>query len=62
MALANLGVGSYSIATALHSGQSHLDVNYEWVDLAEVFHIVNANKNEFVGNAWIEPRIEITQL
>ena len=58
----NLGVGSYSIATALHSADTHIEANYEWRDLALVFNVVNTSKNFFNGSNWIEPNIEIVQL
>ncbi|MDD5462384.1 MAG: ABC transporter ATP-binding protein [Methylococcales bacterium] len=57
----NLGPGSYSIATALHSHDVHVTNNYEWRDLACVFHVVNLNKFEFVGSTWLAPNIEVYQ-
>ena len=55
---ANLGVGSYSVAVALHTTDSHLSRNYEWVDLTLVFNVVNISQSEFVGMAWIPPTVE----
>ncbi|KTS36746.1 MULTISPECIES: ABC transporter ATP-binding protein [Pantoea] len=57
--LANLGVGSYSIAVALHSSETHVARNYEWRDLALVFTVVNSGKPSFVGVAWMPPQLEI---
>jgi lipopolysaccharide transport system ATP-binding protein len=57
----NLGPGSYSIQTALCSSDTHLVDNYEWRDLALLFHVVNRDKPTFTGSSWIEPRIEITR-
>ncbi|MBD8595457.1 ABC transporter ATP-binding protein [Pseudomonas sp. CFBP 8758] len=57
--VANLGPGSYSIQTALVSTDSHLVNNYEWRDLAMVFHVININKTHFAGCAWMDPIIEI---
>ncbi|CAH0992019.1 Vitamin B12 import ATP-binding protein BtuD [Sinobacterium norvegicum] len=54
----NLGIGSYSIQTALVSSESHLENNYEWLDLAYLFNVININKEEFAGCAWIDPIIE----
>jgi len=51
---ANFGVGSYSIATALALGNTHIEGNLEWKDLALVFNTVNIIKNQFVGSNWIE--------
>ncbi|MCD2165495.1 ABC transporter ATP-binding protein [Comamonas koreensis] len=52
---ANLGAGSYSIATALHKSDTHLAANYEWRDLALVFNVLNINRTPFEGNCWIPP-------
>lgn len=49
----NLGVGSYSVAVALHSGDTHVVKNYEWRDLAALFSVVNSNKPESVGSCWL---------
>ncbi|MFZ2171979.1 MAG: ABC transporter ATP-binding protein [Methylococcaceae bacterium] len=57
----NLGPGSYSIAIALHSHDIHVTNNYEWRDLACVFHVVNLNKIEFIGSTWLAPKIEVVQ-
>jgi lipopolysaccharide transport system ATP-binding protein len=54
----NLGPGSYSIAVALHTSDSHIEKNYEWVDRATVFNVVNIGKDEFVGACWLPPRVE----
>lgn len=55
---ANMGVGSYSVAVALHTTDSHLSRNYEWVDLSLVFNVVNISQSEFVGLAWMPPTVE----
>ncbi len=57
---ANLGPASYSVHTALSSTDTHLVNNYEWRELALVFHVVNISKNQFAGYAWIEPEICIS--
>jgi lipopolysaccharide transport system ATP-binding protein len=56
---ANLGLGTYSISVALHSGDSHIFNNYEWRDLAMVFNIVNINLPIFAGCAWLPSKLEI---
>ncbi|MDG2461716.1 MAG: ABC transporter ATP-binding protein [Luminiphilus sp.] len=58
----NLGAGEYSIATALAGGETHLEGNYEWCDLAKVFTIINAHHKAFSGCAWLEPEVEIEAL
>ncbi|EIK95637.1 ABC transporter [Pseudomonas sp. M47T1] len=55
---ANLGVGSYSVAVALHTTENHIACNFEWQDLALVFNVVNVSKTEFVGLAWLPPTLE----
>jgi lipopolysaccharide transport system ATP-binding protein len=56
----NLGPGSYSVATALVSSDTHLVNNYEWRDLALLFTVANLDKPVFVGTSWIFPEIEIS--
>ncbi len=57
----NLGAGTYSVATALVSTDTHLVNNYEWRDLALVFTVVNMRRPHFEGSAWIDPTIEIVR-
>lgn len=55
---ANLGEGTYSVAVALHTDETHTGKNYEWRDLALVFNVVNIDKDRFVGMAWLPPSLE----
>lgn len=55
----NLGQGSYSIATALHSADTHLVDNYEWRDLALVFEVMNLEHSYFEGSSWLDPQVEL---
>lgn len=55
----NLGEGSYSVATALHAGHTHVVKNYEWRDLALVFQVLNMSRKKFVGSAWLEPELTV---
>lgn len=55
---ANIGLGSYSVSTALHVADTHLAANYEWRDLALMFNVVNLNRDQFVGVSWIPPQVE----
>jgi lipopolysaccharide transport system ATP-binding protein len=57
----NLGPGSYSVATALVSSDTHLVNNYEWRDLALVFTVINVDREHFIGCAWLDPSVEITR-
>lgn len=56
---ANLGPGSYSVATALVSTDTHLVDNFEWRDLALLFTVSNMTRPYFAGCTWIEPELEI---
>jgi lipopolysaccharide transport system ATP-binding protein len=55
----NLGPGSYSVATAIVSTDTHLVNNYEWRDLALVFTVMNMRRPHFEGSAWLDPVIDI---
>ncbi|HEY1226427.1 MAG TPA: ABC transporter ATP-binding protein [Ramlibacter sp.] len=55
----NLGPGTYSVATATVSTETHLVNNYEWRDLALVFTVLNMRRPHFEGSAWLDPAIEI---
>lgn len=57
----NLGVGSYSVTVALHSANDHVAANYEWKDLALVFTMINVDKPQFEGVAWLPPNGEYTR-
>lgn len=55
-----VGIGTYSISTALVSNDTHLTNNYEWRDLALMFTVNNFKQPYFVGTAWLPPQIEIS--
>lgn len=44
-----LGVGSYNITIALHSRDSHVASNYDWLDQAVVFQVVPGNLPRSIG-------------
>jgi lipopolysaccharide transport system ATP-binding protein len=54
---ANLGPGTYSVSVALHANDTHISNNYEWRDHALFFSVLNINQPDFVGVAWIPPKI-----
>jgi lipopolysaccharide transport system ATP-binding protein len=58
----NLGPGTYSVATAISSTETHLVNNYEWRDLALVFTIMNMRRPHFEGSAWLDPMIDIQRI
>ncbi|NCA70746.1 MAG: ABC transporter ATP-binding protein [Sphingobacteriia bacterium] len=58
---ANLGPGSYSISTALHTQDNHLAANYEWRDLALIFNVINIDRDYFIGVNWIPPEVIVEE-
>ena len=59
---ANLGVGSYSVHYSLIEEQSHVDKNFQWVDRALVFTVVNFDKQFFIGSLWNDMSFEIEEV
>ncbi|TNH06230.1 ABC transporter ATP-binding protein [Testudinibacter sp. TR-2022] len=59
---ANLGVGSYSLQTALHDRDTHLNANYEWKDYALIFEVINSEKFFFVGSQWLDCSFNIDKI
>lgn len=57
---ANLGPGSYSVATALASSETHLTDNFEWRDLALVFQVANITKKNFIGSTFLPTEFQVT--
>ena len=57
--IANLGVGAYSIATALVGDETHINNNYEWRDFALLFNVININKTKFDGMVWLDSYISV---
>ncbi len=56
---ANLGVGSYSVHVSLVEEQSHIEKNFQWLDRAAMFSVINLDKYKFVGTAWNEMNFKI---
>lgn len=54
----NLGEGNFSIATALHDRDTHINNNYEWRDLALVFNVINVEQLTFMGVSWLKTDLE----
>jgi lipopolysaccharide transport system ATP-binding protein len=59
--ICTLGPGSYSFSPALVSTDTHLVNNYEWIDNALVFDVLNADKQVFIGTTWLDAVFEITR-
>ena len=58
----HLGVGSYSIEVAIHDGETHLGINYEWKVLALMFNVINMDKTSFVGSSWMDSKIMVEMI
>lgn len=56
-----LGPGSYSFSPALVSSDTHLENNYEWVDNALVFDVINTDKDFFIGTNWLDTVFQISR-
>lgn len=56
----NLGEGNFSIATALHDRDTHINNNFEWRDLALVFNVINIEQSTFMGVSWLQTELECT--
>jgi len=58
----NIGVGKYSITTAIHSNENHLDNCSHWLDHASIFEVVGVRGNLFIGVCRLEPKIKFIPL
>lgn len=59
---ANFGARLYSVSVSLHTGNTHMENNYQWIDLAATFSVVNTDKIEFVGVNYMTPDVKISVL
>lgn len=56
-----LGQGSYGISVALHTGDVHIDNNYDWIENIEVFDVINSTDPFFIGTSRLEHAFEIVR-
>jgi lipopolysaccharide transport system ATP-binding protein len=54
----DLGVGSYSIAAALHAGDTHTDANFDWWDRALVIQVLPGGGPAAVGVCMLPVRAQ----
>jgi lipopolysaccharide transport system ATP-binding protein len=54
---ANLGPGSYSVTVALTGSENHLSMNYDWLELAKIFTVINHSKPHFEGSTYLENQV-----
>ena len=57
-----LGQGSYAVSAALHSMDSHLTDNYEWVDNLLVFDVINVDQDFFIGSNWLDAKFIVSRV
>ncbi len=55
----NLGPGKYSVSAAAHTGASHVDACFHWVDKGAVFEVVPASGPGFTGLVRLTPELNI---
>ncbi len=58
----NVGVGKYTITSALHTNENHIEKCFHWIDNACEFEIAGFKGKPFVGLCRLEPKIEIKEL
>lgn len=56
----NLGPGEYSITAAIHSDDSHLKGNYDWIENMSVVRIIGRKDDHFtIGTAYLNSRVTV---
>lgn len=58
----NIGEGNYSITTCFSGDKTHIDNNYEWVDLAKTFEIINTTGLTFIGINYLPIELNIIRI
>ncbi len=53
----NIGPGKYTLSTALHSGLTHIDDCYHWLDGVHSFEVVADSRYLFSGLIRLEPKL-----
>ena len=57
----NIGIGKYSITTAVHSKDNHLENCSHWLDHATNFEVAGVEGELFAGICRLEPKIRFTK-
>lgn len=58
----NIGVGNYVVGVALSGDDSHIVANYQWVDGAYVFQMLNKDRENFIGACWLDADLTINKV
>ncbi|RVC64541.1 ABC transporter ATP-binding protein, partial [Mesorhizobium sp. M4B.F.Ca.ET.088.02.2.1] len=56
-----LGQGSYGLSVSLHTGDVHIDNNFDWIENVEVFDVINSDRPFFIGTSRLEHAFEIVR-
>ena len=59
---AHLGIGTFSITTALHTRETHVSANYDWWDQALVFQVVKGDGPTVIGVCNLPVSVKWTSL
>ena len=55
----NLGEGHYSVSVALHKGPTHVEHNFDWLDHALVFEVINTSYTHFIGSTFLPMSLDV---
>jgi lipopolysaccharide transport system ATP-binding protein len=55
----NLGPGKYSVSASLHTGDTHVNECYQWVDRIKTFEVINGDDFIFIGISRLKPVLTI---
>lgn len=58
----NIGIGKYSITSAIHSDETHLDNCSHWLDYGADFEVSGTVGHRFIGLCRLEPDISFNKL
>ena len=58
----DLGPGSYSVSLALTNSDHHLEKNFEWIDNALVFDVMNVDRPLFIGTSALNAAFSLQRL
>ena len=57
----NIGSGNYSITIGIHTGDTHIENNFDWWDQCLVFQVVPSSSFSFIGAAALPVNVEINK-
>ncbi|CAN7182653.1 ABC transporter ATP-binding protein [Bosea sp. LjRoot237] len=57
----NLGPGSYGLSFAFTADDTHTNKNYEWIDNAIVFDVINVDKPLFIGTNNLGTQLKVVR-